>query len=189
MLIFDYDAYDELTPKQQKAITLYFEWNFNIRMAARRAKYSEEAFRLFIKTPKARAILKAYAEYMLDEKKDTLEYQIVKVYMIRAFYDPADIIDDQGFLLVKDLKELGELSQCVDGIEKSESWSDGGGSLKMKVKLCDREKALEQLCKYISIMKDSVEITRKGPIDLYRMSRKDRKKRTADLIKKRSKKK
>jgi phage terminase small subunit len=98
-----------------------------------------------------RGAIKEYLDDVIEKYKDTLEYEIVKVYKILAFYDPSDIIDVKGALIVGNLEDLGELSICVKGIEKT--YKEGYEVI--KVKLADREDALKQLAAYMKLMLDN----------------------------------
>lgn len=80
-----------------------------------------------------------------------METQVVSLWVKRAFYDPADIIDSKGNLLYS-LDELSKrgLSVCVEGIEPK---PDRRGNVHYIIKLADRDKALEMLQRYAQIIK------------------------------------
>ena len=200
MNIFHSDTYDRLSEKQKKAVDAYIENGFDIKDAAEKSGYSVSNLSRWLKTEKARVCLKDYTLFLIDNKKDVLEYRIIDIYTIRAFYNPADIIDKDGFLIVDDLKKLGHLAHCVDGIETEvkgiREIKEGPRAgeveklVKIKVKLCDREKALEQLSRYMQLMTDKMEVS--GQVDtvvkVWNLSRAERKARIKELLKKGDKK-
>jgi hypothetical protein len=71
--------------------------------------------------------------------------------MKRAFYDPAEIVDGKGALLhpLEELSRRG-LSVCIEGIETR---INAQGIETVKVKLADRDKALEMLQQYIQMIR------------------------------------
>jgi phage terminase small subunit len=97
---------------------------------------------------------------VLSRDKVPLEKRILDVWLKRAFYDPAEIIDDKGGLLhpLEELSRRG-LSVCVEGIERRIS---AQRLETVKVKLADRGKAIEMLEQYIQMIKPQ---TRKIGID------------------------
>ena len=117
MNIFHSDTYDRLSEKQKKAVDAYIENGFNVKDAAAKSGYNAASLSRWLKTEKARVCLKDYTLFLIDNKKDVLEYRIIDIYITRAFYNPADIIDKDGFLITDDLKSLGPLACCVEGIE------------------------------------------------------------------------
>jgi phage terminase small subunit len=144
-----------LTHKKKIFIREYCVNGFNATQAALTAGYSaktarSQGQRLLTKVD-IRGAIKEYLDDVIEKYKDTLEYEIVKVYKILAFYDPSDIIDVKGALIVKDLEDLGELSIVIKGIEKT--YKDGYEVI--KVKLADREDALKQLAAYMKLMLDN----------------------------------
>lgn len=102
------------------------------------------------------AIKKAIADFLsnaIDTAKGRLEYQLLKYYHTRAFYNPAEIINDEGELL-KPLTELGHLAICVEGIIKKYHNMGDTNVTTTIIKLADREKAMSQLAKYVDMVKD-----------------------------------
>jgi phage terminase small subunit len=87
----------------------------------------------------------------LKRDKIPLEKRILDVWMKRAFYDPAEIVNGKGALLhpLEDLSEQG-LSVCIEGIETR---TNAQGVESTKIKLADRDKALEMLQAYIAMIK------------------------------------
>lgn len=80
-----------------------------------------------------------------------MEKRVVDVWMRRAFYDVADILDDNGSLVdtMANLSKAG-LSVCIDGIDVK---PDKDGGEHYVYKLADRDKALEMLQRYAQIIK------------------------------------
>ena len=199
MDIFDCREYDSLPAAKKKALDLFVHNGFDERAAAKGARMAHSTFRNFLATPRARRILKEYTDFLINKKKDTLSYRIIDIYTTRAFYNPGEIIDGDGYLKVNDLKDLGTLAFCVEGIEtdikgvtiinKGRKDEKAIKLIKKKVKLCDREKALEQLARFMELMTDKVELTGPGggPLQLWNLTRTERKQRLKDLLKKQQK--
>jgi hypothetical protein len=88
---------------------------------------------------------------VLQRDRITLEKRILDIWLKRAFFDPAEIVDGKGTLL-HSLEELSRrgLSVCVEGIETRRNTQ---GIETAKIKLADRDKALEMLQQYIQMIK------------------------------------
>jgi hypothetical protein len=95
--------------------------------------------------------MSAVIDGILKQEKIPLEKKILDVWLKRAFYDPAEIVDGNGALLhpLEELSRRG-LSICVEGIETR---INAQGIETIKIKLADRDKALEMLQQYIQIIK------------------------------------
>lgn len=196
MNIFHSDTYDRLSEKQKKAVDAYIENGFNVKDAAAKSGYNAASLSRWLKTEKARVCLKDYTLFLIDNKKDVLEYRIIDIYITRAFYNPADIIDKDGFLITDDLKSLGPLACCVEGIETEIKGvriikdKDGNEKevklIKKKVKLCDREKALEMLSRYMQLITDKMEVSGQvnTTVNIWSLSTNERKARIKELLKK-----
>ena len=180
----------KLTLKENLFIHNYLTNNFNGTQAAISAGYSKKsayelASRLLRKVEVIEGIKKALDD-TIGKYKNTLHYEILHTYRVRAFYDPSDIIDENGGLIVSDLKELGDLTKCIEGIETKPGTN--GEKIhrddERKIKLCDREKALDQLSKYMGMMNLQVEHTGKDgqPIEVC-LTKKDLIKIRKDMIK------
>jgi uncharacterized protein YwgA len=183
MISFDDAWTEDITDKQQEIIAIHVACDCITRRTAQKIKNaSEKTISDFLRSAKGRSALKKYIENIIGETKDTLELKIIKLYMIQAFYNPADIIDDDG-LLISPLADLGDLAYCIEGIEKTYSRA---GEIVKKVKLVNRDKALEQLARYINIMTDSLQVTGQdgGPLEIWRMTRDERKKKIKEYLKK-----
>jgi phage terminase small subunit len=104
-----------------------------------------------LRDEKVRAELSREIQSILAEKKIPLEKKILDTYMVRAFYDPTEIIDLEGRLAIseKELRERG-LQVCIDSINKKVS---AQGDEYTEYKLADRDKALDMLQKYIQMIK------------------------------------
>jgi predicted transcriptional regulator len=90
-------------------------------------------------------------EATLAEAKIPLEKKILEMYLARAFYDIAEIVNDSGALVctMRELKEKG-LSVCIDGVDVK---PDKDGGEHYVYKLADRTEALDKLQKYIQMIK------------------------------------
>jgi len=97
-----------------------------------------------------------YLTKQLDEDKAILSAKVVQKMTVRAFYDPADIIDEAGNLRhsMDELSAMG-LSYAIDGIERTITKQ---GDEVIKVKLADRQAALESLAKYLKLIQQGTNI-------------------------------
>jgi hypothetical protein len=88
---------------------------------------------------------------IIQRERLPLERRILDYWTRRAFYDPAEIVDGKG-ALIHPLEELSRqgLSVCVEGIETR---VNAQGVETIKIKLADRDKALEMLQQYIQMIK------------------------------------
>jgi phage terminase small subunit len=144
----------DLTDKQRIFIAEYCNNNFNATQAAIKAGYSENSAQQIasetLSKPFVKNAIKSYLDEILSQYKDTLEYEIIQHYKIRAFYDISDILTPEGGLKVKELKELGENTKVIDGIETTINASNIKNT---KIKLANREESLKQLALYMNIIK------------------------------------
>jgi phage terminase small subunit len=148
----------KITRAQTKFVNYFIEQDFrNATAAYQRAfpKASGESARRNASRLLTKADIQEYMSAVIAEvlqrDKITLEKRILDIWLKRAFYDPAEIVDDKGTLL-HSLEELSRrgLSVCVEGIETRRS---AQGTETTKIKLADRDKALEMLQQYIQMIK------------------------------------
>jgi len=97
-----------------------------------------------------------FLEKQLGDDKAVLAAQVIQKMKVRAFYDPADIINDDGNLRhsMDELSAMG-LSYAIDGIECS--YTKEGDKI-TKVKLADRQAALESLAKYLKLIQQGSQV-------------------------------
>ena len=156
----------ELTPKELNIIQEYFQ-NGNVQWKAY-IKYNptknpttarSESSTLFAKQ-NIREAVTFYMDSKLVEFKDTLHYELIEKYRKRALYSISDFIDMATGELKPDIPE--EDMVVIDGTEEK-SIPIGGGLYKQTTvyKFADRNKALDQLTKYMGLVKDKVEVTGK----------------------------
>jgi phage terminase small subunit len=146
-----------MTKAQKDFVRFYIEQDFrNATAAYLKAfpKASEESARRNASRLMTYADIQEYMAGILGEilKRDKipLEKRILDIWLKRAFYDPAEIVDGKGALLhpLGDLSRQG-LSVCVEGIETR---INAQGIESIKIKLADRDKALEMLQSYIKMI-------------------------------------
>jgi len=115
-----------------------------------RESAKSEASRL-LSSPNVRACIALELDISLGAAKTGLEKRILDIHLVRAFYNPAQIVNDNGDL-VASLSEISEagLSVCIDQIDKRVD--KDGGEHPVYV-LANREKALDTLQKYIQMIK------------------------------------
>jgi phage terminase small subunit len=97
------------------------------------------------------AEISSQIEGLLKKSKLTLEKRLFDFWMRRAFFDVKDILDYSGNFK-EPIETLGEkgLSVCIDQIKAK---YNGRGGKYAEVVLADREKAADQLQKYIQMIK------------------------------------
>jgi phage terminase small subunit len=147
-----------MTRAQRRFVDHYIEADFRNATVAYTKAYpraTEEtarrnASRLLTKADIQEYMAGTIAE-ILKQDKIPLEKRILDTWLKRAFYDPAEIVDGKGALLhpLEELKVQG-LSICIDGIETR---INAQGVETIKIKLADRDKALEMLQAYIAMIK------------------------------------
>ena len=147
-----------MTKAQKSFVNYYIEADFrNATAAYLRAfpKASEETARRNASRLLTTADIQEYMAAALSEimrrEKMPIERRIFDCWTRRAFYDPAEIIDAKG-ALIHSLAELSVngLSVCVEGIETR---VNSKGVETTKIKLADRDKALEMLQQYMQMIK------------------------------------
>lgn len=151
-----------LTEKETLFIAEYLNNGFNGTQAAIKAGYSEDSARQIstenLSKPHIREQIRKYLDDIIGKYKDTLEYEILKTYRIMAFYNPDDVITKDG-RLKKDLKEFGDLSIVIKGIQTT---YNAKGKRQVKILLQDRDSALEKLSQYLGILKEVKDLNIKG---------------------------
>ena len=97
----------------------------------------------------------------LDEKNG---YKLLKDLMILADYNPAEILNADGSLKVKNLAELGELAKCITGIVPTKNGP--------RFILADRTKFMAMYLQYLELVKpvDDAPDTALNVIEMVRKS-------------------
>jgi len=147
-----------MTKAKKDFIRFYIEQDFRNATAAYMKAYPRateesarrEASRLLTNVDIQEYLAATLAE-ILKQDKIPLEKRILDTWIKRAFYDPAEIVDGKGALLhpLEELSKQG-LSICIEGIETR---INAQGVETIKIKLADRDKALEMLQAYIAMIK------------------------------------
>ncbi len=102
-----------------------------------------------LRNAKVRQAIRLLNRLFRDESDEEAGYRILRTWETLAFYDPAEIINARGELIVSDLKELGPLSRCIEGIERrSTQW--GTDTI---VKLASRRGFMQDLARYLNIIR------------------------------------
>ena len=156
----------ELNPKQRLFCIEYLK-DFNATQAAIRSGYSEDTARQIgsenlTKLDIQEEISKQIG-LLLDQAKLPIEKQIFDYWVKRAFYDVTEIIDLNGKLKIsqKKLREKG-LQVCIDSINKK---VNSQGIETVVYEFANKDKAVEMLQKYISMIKENtLDINIKPPI-------------------------
>jgi hypothetical protein len=152
------EAYSKLTKGQLDFVYNFIQADFrnatecycNAFPEATRESGASEASRL-LTSLNVRAVIALELDMALGAAKTGLEKRIMDTWLVRAFYDVADIIDGDGRLAhsMQELKQLG-LSIVIDGIDIK---PDKDGGEHVVYKLADKDRALEMLQKYIQMIK------------------------------------
>jgi len=148
----------DLVKNRADFVRYFIEQDFNNPSLAYRRAYPDakdstsnvESSRL-LKDPTVQEALSIELQAVLKEKRRPLEKRILDTWIVRAFYDVADLIDEDGHLAhtMPELKKAG-LSVVIDGIDIK---PDKDGGEHVVYKLADKDKALEMLQKYIQMIK------------------------------------
>jgi phage terminase small subunit len=146
-----------LSPKQTRFCQEYLK-DCNATQAAVRAGYTPASAgpvssRLLTKD-NIQAELSRLFEDALKEAKIPLEKKIFDYWIKRAFYDVTEIIGMDGAVKLTDgeIRERG-LEVCVDGINQKAAKD---GTIYTVYKFADKDAAVEQLQKYIRMIKPDV---------------------------------
>ena len=147
------------TPEEQMFCYEYFTRGFNL-ISAYKAVAGEAAYggleeiqkRAYIYVNRARVVkaLRVLVDYFLQDRKIALAPKILDVLEAQAFYDPANIIGDDG-CLVKKLADLDYRDRlCIKSIETKYFGKDADVSTTV-VTLVDRVASLEKLARFIAL--------------------------------------
>lgn len=168
-MIFD-DAWSQgLTEKQQNCVIDFFQAGCRIYSGIGGYKNKNAAV-AFLNSKKGRKAVCLFGEFLIGKEKDTVKFQLIKIYAARAFFNPADIIDKNGMLKIKkedeDLRKLGDLAYCIDGIKLTTTG--------FEVKLCDRHKSMEALERIFDILNPDNDEDRDGYKSVFEMTDEER---------------
>jgi hypothetical protein len=157
----------DLVQARADFVRFYIEQDFQSATGAYRRAYPKaneataavEACRL-LKDPKVQEALSDELSALLAEKRRPLEKRILDTWLIRAFYDPTEIISLNGSLKISEaeLRKKG-LQVCIDSINRK---LNAQGMPYLEYKLADRDKALDMLRQYIQMIevpKQKVELS------------------------------
>jgi len=187
-MIFDDRWTEGLSKRQQNLIVEYIlnECKLSDFVCEQAGYKKRNSAKQFLNSQKGRIAQRLYIDLIIDKDRDTARLKLIKQNIQRAFYNPADIINKDGKLVVKDLRDLGPLVYCIEGIKtKIVGVTPRGEEMKeIEVKLCDRTKAMAFLEKVFNIHdKEEIEdITGEKPI--WEMSDEEREAKFIELVKK-----
>lgn len=187
MIFSDYWTRD-ITPKQQRLIIDYVDNDCKVYPEI--AGYNNiQTAKRFLESHKGRVALQRYFEFKYDLNKHQVQHIITKIQLLRATYNPAKIIDKEGNLILdddQDLSDLKEYAFCIDGIESKTVGFDKetGEPIKdFKIKLCNRDKAIEFISKIFRIGEED-DMDDDGEKNIFQMSDEERKREAQRLLKK-----
>lgn len=157
----------KLSVKQERFVAAYLACDFNATEAARQAGYEPSradvtGFELLQK-PHIKAAIAKHTKKTLDKLDLSTERTLEYVARL-AFFDPIDLFEDDGSLkLLKDMPPAAR--SVIAGLEVTELFDGATGEQKhaigliKKLKLTDRQGALDKLMRYHALYKDKVELT------------------------------
>lgn len=160
----------KLKPKELKFLATYVNNHFNATqayidtMAKKGTSYSAastEAYNL-LKKPHIKQAMDIWRETFLESVKTQLEVQIITHLMARAFYDIQDYMDERG-----NLKSFNELSKeqrmAIDWVDKKLFGKNATEVIAYK--MADKDKARQELEKYIDMVQEHLDISVKTDFD------------------------
>lgn len=148
----------ELTPQQLLFIATLIEMGFQRAGPAYMVAYpsskpsaADASASQLLKNPKVKEQIEKHLNEILSSKKKFLEHEIFNFWYVRMSYDPTEIIDLNGQLVMstEELRRRG-LHVVIDSINKKYS---NKGQTYVEYKLADRDKAAERLDAYIHMTK------------------------------------
>lgn len=150
---------ENYTPEMRAFVAYLIEQNFKKPDEAYRRAYPNcksnnaanvSASRL-LKMDKIKVLVQNEMDKLLGERKQYLEHQIFNFWYVRMTYDPTEIIGVDGQLKITDdeLRAKG-LHVCIDSVNQKLT---SQGMPYIEYKLADRDKAADQLSKYIQMIK------------------------------------
>lgn len=153
--------------KQERFIALLPACDFNGAEAARQAGYKASRANItsveLLKKPHIQAAIAKYTKKVMD-KLDLSTERTLEFVARLAFFDPIDLFEDDGSL--KRLKDIPpEARSVIAGLEVTELFDGATGEQKhaigliKKLKLTDRQGALDKLMRYHALYKDKVELS------------------------------
>jgi hypothetical protein len=149
----------DLVQARADFVRYYIEQDFRDAARAYKRAYGEKSANVacaaasrLLADVKVQESLASELSSVLAERRVPLEKRILDTWLIRAFYDPTEIIDLHGKLRITmaELRKKG-LYVCIDSINKKMNQS---GKLYVEYKLADRDKALDMLQKYIAMIRE-----------------------------------
>jgi hypothetical protein len=149
----------DLVQARADFVRFYIEQDFKDATGAYQRAYSEASLETaaanssrLLKDAKVQEALAAELEAVLKDKRRPLEKRILDTWIVRAFYDPTEIINLKGELKITEaqLRKRG-LQVCIDSINKK---LNNRGQSYLEYKLANRDTALDMLQKYIAMIRE-----------------------------------
>lgn len=109
-----------------------------------------------MKRPKVKAAIRKLLKLTQPELDEQNVYKVIKELQDLAFFNPADIIDENGRIKADSLEELGDKAKAIAQIR----FTQYGPA----VTLVDRTKYLDLLMKYLNIVRPEQQIDIKLPV-------------------------
>lgn len=155
------ESYRQLNARRKLFVHEYMK-DLDGKAAAIRAGYSprtaaETAYRLLNKDASIKAAI-AYRTRALAKRSELKAERVIEELKRIAFADVTKLIElgADGELTLKELARLSSsVTSAIASVQKSKSGE-------VTVKMHDKLKALEMLCKYLNLFTERVEVTAKG---------------------------
>lgn len=146
----------KLTPKQ-KLFCKYYLISLNATESAIKAGYSKKTADVMGARLLVNVKVKKELEEMMNKRAEKLEIsadKVIEEIAKLAFANTTDILDiTDTSVKIKDLAELD--TSCIASAE--EVFDKDGNRLGVKVRLHDKTKNLELLCRHLGLFKDKIE--------------------------------
>jgi hypothetical protein len=111
--------------------------------------------------PEVRGAIGKLLRKAQDEIDEETRYQVLRILRKMATFRTDEIIDGEGRLRVQDISELGEKAYCIKGIITK---VNARGYKTREIELVDRMRAIENIAKYLELIKPDGATTINAPI-------------------------
>jgi len=154
----------DLNPKHELFINEYLQ-TFNATRSYLKIypDSSEEAARANAARLITNDNIKAEIEKRIDLLKERVPSDIIQHLKNLIFFNPADLLDDNGDISPLKLKE-NKIPGIISSITVDEKYGEKGSSRRVSFKLTDQNKAIELMSKILKLYEDKTELNVNKPI-------------------------
>jgi len=156
----------EINPKHELFINEYLQ-SFNATKSYLKVypKSSEPAARRSASDLLTNPDIKSEIEGRIDLLRERIPSDIIQHLKNLIFFNPADLLDDEGNIDPKKFKE-NKIPGILSSITVQENESEKGSSKKISFKLTDQNKAIELMSKILKLYEDKTELNINKPITI-----------------------